>query len=60
LQPDGCDVIYQDEHWLPLTVPAGESREFASAIWAHSPVPQARGTLKDEIRLAAATGTPKR
>ena len=60
LQPDGCDVIFQDQHWLSLTVPAGESREFTSSIWAHSSVPRARGTIKDEISLAAATGTPSR
>jgi len=60
LQPDGCDVIFQDQHWLSLTVPAGESREFASSIWAHSPVPRARGTIKDQISLAAATGMPSR
>jgi hypothetical protein len=60
LQPDGCDVIFQDQHWLSITVPAGESREFASSIWAHSPVPRARGVIKDEISLAAASGMPSR
>jgi hypothetical protein len=60
LQPDGCDVIFQDQHWMPLTVPAGETREFVSTIWAHSSVSRARGTIKDEISLAAATGAPSR
>lgn len=60
LQPDGCDIIFQDQHWIPLTVPSGESREFATAIWAHSPVPRARGTIKDEISIAAASGSSNR
>lgn len=60
LQPDGCDVIFQDQHWLPLTVPAGESREFQSTIWAHRTVPRPRGTLRDEVSLAAASGSPNR
>jgi hypothetical protein len=60
LQPDGCEIIFQDQHWIPLTVPSGESREFATAIWAHSPVPRARGTIKDDISIAAASGSPNR
>jgi hypothetical protein len=56
LDPSGCDLLFEDQHWIPLSVPGGESREFVSAIWAHSPVPRARGTIKDEISVAAATG----
>ena len=60
LDPSGCDLLFEDRHWIPLTVPAGESRDFASAIWAHSPVPRARGTIKDDIGVVAAAGAPER
>jgi hypothetical protein len=60
LDPQGCDTVWEDQHWMPLIVPAGESREFVTAIWAHSPVPRTRGSLRDEITLVAATGEPRR
>ena len=60
LDPQGCDTVWEDQHWVPLTVPAGESRDFVTVIWAHSPVPRSRGNLRDEIALVAATGEPRR
>ena len=59
LDPQGCDTVWEDQHWLPLTVPAGESREFATAIWAHSTIPRIRGSVRDEIAVVAATGEPR-
>jgi hypothetical protein len=60
LDPEGCDLVWEDQHWMPLTVPVGESRDFVTAIWAHSPVPRSRGSLRDEITIVAATGEPRR
>jgi hypothetical protein len=59
LDPQGCDTVWQDQHWLPLTVPAGEMREFATVIWAHSSIPRVRGSVRDEIAVVAATGEPR-
>ena len=59
LDPQGCDTVWEDQHWLPLTVPAGESREFAAVIWAHSSIPRIRGNVRDEISVVAATGEPR-
>jgi hypothetical protein len=60
LDPQGCDTLWEDQHWVPLTVPAGESRDFATVIWAHSTVTRVRGSIRDEIVLVAATGEPRR
>jgi hypothetical protein len=56
LDPRGCDILFQDQHWIPLSVPAGESREFLATIWVHSTPPRARGTIKDEFSVVAASG----
>lgn len=56
LDPTGCARLWQDDHWIAITVPANESREFVEAIWAHGDAPRARGTLQDTFELIAATG----
>jgi hypothetical protein len=58
IDPSGCVVIWEDQHWIRWAVPAGETREFVETIWAHTPVPRARGTIKDEFELLGATGVP--
>jgi len=58
IDPSGCIVIWNDQHWIRWAVPAGETREFAETIWAHTPVPRVRGTIKDEFEITAATGMP--
>ena len=58
LDPQGCETLWEDQHWMPLTVPAGESRDFATVIWAHNSIPRAHGTVRDEIVVVAATGQP--
>lgn len=56
VDPSGCVVIWDDQHWIRRSVPAGETREFVETIWAHTAVPRARGTIKDEFELIAASG----
>ena len=58
IDPSGCMVIWEDQHWIRWAVPPGEAREFVETIWAHTPVPRARGTIKDEFEVIAATGVP--
>jgi len=58
IDPSGCVVIWQDQHWLRLAVLPGEEREFATSFYAHATVPRARGEIKDEILVVAATGEP--
>jgi hypothetical protein len=57
VDPSGCVVIWQDQHWIRWQVPAGTTREFVETIWAHTPVARARGTIKDDFELLDATGT---
>jgi hypothetical protein len=58
IDPTGCAVIWQDRHWLKVDVPPQSERRFATSFYAHTTVPRARGTVKDEFKLVAATGHP--
>ncbi len=57
LDPSGCVVAWQDQHWLPLSLQPGERREFSSAIWMRGAAPRPRGQLRDEFALLAASGS---
>jgi hypothetical protein len=56
IDPSGCAVIWQDQHWISVNVPPASERKFASSFYAHTTVPRPRGTIKDEFKLVAATG----
>jgi hypothetical protein len=56
LDPSGCAKLWQDDHWIAITVPANDSRDFVEVIWAHGDAPRARGTVQDTFELIAATG----
>lgn len=60
LDPSGCAVVWQDQHWISLSVPAQSQRNFASSFYARTPVSRVRGTLRDEFKLVAATGEPEK
>ncbi|MGH8178031.1 MAG: hypothetical protein ACREV5_17390 [Steroidobacter sp.] len=54
LDPTGCDVLWQDRHWMPLAVPPGQEREFAASIWMRGSAPRPRGVIQDSFELIAA------
>jgi len=56
VDPSGCVKLWQDEHWIAITVPAGQSRDFVDVIWMHGNAPRARGTVQDAFELIAASG----
>jgi hypothetical protein len=56
VDPSGCVKLWQDDHWIALTVPAGEARDFVEVIWMHGNAPRARGTVQDTFELTAAAG----
>ena len=56
LDPSGCAKLWQDDHWIAIAVPAGQSRDFVEVIWMHGNAPRARGTVQDAFELIAATG----
>ncbi len=56
IDPSGCARLWQDEHWIAIAVPAGQSRDFVEAIWMHGNAPRPRGTVQDAFELIAATG----
>jgi hypothetical protein len=56
VDPSGCVQLWQDDHWIAITVPAGQARDFVEAIWMHGNAPRARGTVQDTFELTAAAG----
>lgn len=60
LDPTGCVVQWQDRHWMPVSVPPGQTRDFATSVWMRGAAPRARGTLKDSFEVVAASGEPKK
>ena len=59
VDPSGCVKLWQDDHWIAVTVPSGDSREFVESIWMHGNAPRARGTVQDAFELIAAAGEKK-
>jgi len=56
LDPSGCVVLWQDRHWMQISVPAGEAREFSTSVWMRGSAPRPRGTPEDSVEVVAATG----
>jgi hypothetical protein len=56
LDPSGCTVLWQDRHWLSITIPPGQAREFSSSIWMRGAANRGRGTARDSFEVVAATG----
>jgi hypothetical protein len=56
LDPSGCVILWQDRHWVDVTVPPGEQRDFSVSIWSRGAAPRPRGDIRDEFQLVAATG----
>jgi hypothetical protein len=60
LDPSGCVVLWQDRHWVPLSVPPKQTRDFTIAVWMRGAAPRARGTLKDSFEVVAVAGEIKK
>lgn len=58
LDPSGCALLWRGRHWVSITVPPQQAREFAVSIWARGEAPRGIGTLRDEFDLVAANGEP--
>jgi hypothetical protein len=56
LDPSGCVVLWQDRHWLSLSVPPEQTRDFSTSVWMRGAAPRSRGTLKDSFEIVAASG----
>ena len=59
VDPSGCAVIWQDQHWIRVDLAPRSEQKFATSFYAHTTVPRVRGSLKDEFKLVAATGRPE-
>lgn len=47
LDPSGCVVRWRTRHWVEVTVPPQETRDFEVAIWARGEGPRQLSTLRD-------------
>ena len=56
LDPNGCVIVWQDRHWLPLSIPPSQARDFSTSVWMRGAAPRGRGTLKDSFEVVAASG----
>ena len=56
VDPSGCVKLWQDDHWIAVAVPAGQSRDFVDSIWMHGNAPRARGAVQDTFEVIAAVG----
>lgn len=56
LDPTGCTVLWQDRHWVPVSIPPGQTRNFSISVWMRGAAPRARGTLKDSFEVVAVSG----
>ena len=59
LDPSGCVTIWEDRHWVQVDLPPQSERKFVDAFYARTNVLRGRGTVRDEIKLVAATGHPE-
>jgi len=58
LDPSGCAILWQEQHWVPVSIPPQQVREFASSIWVRGTAPRARGSIQDSYEVIAASGEP--
>lgn len=56
LDPTGCAVLWQDQHWTAVAIPPGQTREFATSIWMRGAAPRPRGSAQDTFEVVAAAG----
>lgn len=56
LDPSGCVILWQDRPWVPVSIPPGESREFATSIWMRGAAGRPRGRVEDSFEVISATG----
>lgn len=58
IDPTGCVVTWQDQHWIQMDVLPMTQRRFVSSFYARTGVPTTRGTVKHDFELVGATGQP--
>jgi hypothetical protein len=56
LDPTGCTVLWQEQHWVSIAIAPQQAREFSSSIWMRGGAPRGRGTTKNSFEVVAAAG----
>ena len=57
MSDDACNLIWQGDHTLRVTLAASSSQGFEDSVWSHDPVPRATGVIRDRISVAAVQTT---
>jgi hypothetical protein len=58
LDPSGCAVIWRGRHWVEVSVPPQQARDFATSIWARGDAARVVGTTRDDFQIVAASAEP--
>lgn len=56
LDPTGCAVLWQDRHWMSVSIPPQQARDFSNSVWMRGAAPGGRGTHQDSFEVVAAAG----
>ena len=56
LDPTGCSVQWQDRHWMSVSIPPQQARDFSNSVWMRGAAPGVRGTHQDSFEVVAAAG----
>ena len=56
LDPTGCAVVWQDRHWMSVSIPPQQARDFSNSVWMRGAAPGGRGVRKDSFEIVAAAG----
>lgn len=56
LDPTGCAVLWQDRHWMSVSIPPQQARDFSNSVWMRGAAPGVRGTHQDSFEIVAAAG----
>lgn len=56
LDSSGCDLLWQRDKWIEISLAPGETRRFSVADWARDTPPRPRGETRDQVILIRATG----
>ena len=46
-----CKILWQGEHTLRVSLPAGASQSFEESVWSHTPVATPAGVIRDSFQI---------
>ena len=56
LDSSGCDILWEREKWIEMSLPPQQTQRFSVTDWARDTPPRPRGTTRDELDIVRAVG----